>query len=159
MPISSAPLASLWSKDGPAQGMPGLTRTELERTAREQLAEPPRIALARMVRGASVASETEAEFVRQLRGSGIFVRPRFETGGTEAVIGYSVAMRPRAGDAPIWFGGGKLAKDLTLPSLRQFWSCHRRTVRRLSPSGRRPRRPQERAVVGGARTGSGRSTR
>lgn len=133
------------------KGMPGLTRAELERTAREQLAEPPRIALARMVRGASVASETEAEFVRQLRGSGILVRPRFETGGTEAVIGYSVAMRPRAGDSPIWFGGGKLAKDLTLPSLRQFWE--------LSPADRQAAVAEwtvatsisgKEAVVGGA---------
>jgi hypothetical protein len=111
------------------RGMPGLTRAELERTVREQLAEPPRIALARMVRGASVASETEAEFVRRLRGSGVLVRPRFEIGGTEAVVGYSVSMRPRVGDTPIWFGGGKLAKDLTLPSLRQFWE--------LSPVDRR----------------------
>jgi hypothetical protein len=103
------------------KGMPGLTRAELERTAREQLAEPPRIALARMVRGASVASENEAEFVRRLRGSGVLVRPRFETGGREAVVGYSVAVRAGVGNTPIWFGGGKLAKDLTLPSLRQFW--------------------------------------
>ena len=49
------------------------------------------------------------------------MRPRFETGGQEAVVGYSVALRGRAGDTPIWFGGGKLAKDLTLPHLRQFW--------------------------------------
>ncbi|HZM57336.1 MAG TPA: hypothetical protein VFC03_20160 [Acidimicrobiales bacterium] len=111
------------------RGMPGLTRAELERTAREQLAEPPRITLARIVREASVASETEAEFVRRLRGSGALVRPRFETGGKEAVIGYSVAVRPGVGDTPIWFGGGKLARDLTLPSLRQFWE--------LSPSDRR----------------------
>ena len=111
------------------RGMPGLTRAELERTAREQLAEPPRITLARIVREASVASRDEAEFVRRLRGSGVLVRPRFETGGNEAVIGYSVAVRPRVGDTPIWFGGGKLAKDLTLPSLRQFWE--------LSPSDRR----------------------
>src|SRR5664280_2093664 len=40
------------------RGMPGLSRAELERTAREQLAEPPRITLARIVREASVASET-----------------------------------------------------------------------------------------------------
>jgi len=111
------------------RGMPGLTRAELERTAREQLAEPPRIALARLVREASVVSETEAEFVRRLRGSGVLVRPRFETGGNEAVVGYSVAVRPGVGDTPIWFGGGKLAKDLTLPNLRQFWE--------LSPSDRR----------------------
>jgi hypothetical protein len=32
-----------------------------------------------------------------------------------------VAIRTTGGAAPIWFGGGKLAKDLTLPHLRQFW--------------------------------------
>jgi hypothetical protein len=103
------------------KGMPGLSRAELERTAREQLAEPPRVTLARMAREASVASRDEAEFVRRLRGSGVLLRPRFKTGGIEAVVGYSVALRVVDGDMPIWFGGGKLAKDLTLPNLRQFW--------------------------------------
>ena len=103
------------------KGMPGLSRAELERTARDQMAEPPRLTLARMVREASVASRDEAEFVRRLRGSGVLLRPRFETGGKEAVVGYSVAVRTRDGTAPIWFGGGKLARDLTLPNLRQFW--------------------------------------
>jgi hypothetical protein len=104
-------------------GMPGLSRAELERTAREHLAEPPRITLARIVREASVASKDEAEFVRRLRGSGALVRPRFESGGEEAVVGYSVAIRSADGEKPIWFGGGKLAKDLTLPSLRQYWEA------------------------------------
>jgi hypothetical protein len=103
------------------RGMPGLTRAELERTAREQRAEPPRFTLARIVREASIASKDEAEFVRRLRGSGALVRPRFATGGKEAVVGYSVALRTGDGDKPIWFGGGKLAKDLTMPNLRQFW--------------------------------------
>jgi Relaxase/Mobilisation nuclease domain len=103
------------------KGMPGLSRAELERTARDQMAEPPRLTLARMVREASVASKDEAEFVRRLRGSGVLLRPRFETGGKEAVVGYSVAFRSADGTTPIWFGGGKLAKDLTLPNLRQFW--------------------------------------
>ena len=75
------------------KGMPGLSRAELERTATEQLAEPPRITLARLVREASVASKDEAEFVRRLRGSGVLVRPRFETGGQHTVVGYSVALR------------------------------------------------------------------
>ena len=57
--------------------MPGLSRVELERTARAQWAEPPRITLARLVREASVASKDEAEFVRRLRGSGALVRPAF----------------------------------------------------------------------------------
>jgi hypothetical protein len=108
--------------DGRAgRGMPGLSRAELERTAREQRAEPPRTSLARMVREASVVSNGETEFVRTLRGTGVLVRPRFETEGQDAVVGYSVAMKTEDGATPIWFGGGKLAKDLTLPSLRQFW--------------------------------------
>jgi hypothetical protein len=77
--------------------------------------------LARIVREASVVSRDEAEFVRRLRGSGVLVRPRFETGGQEVVVGYSVALRTQEGESPIWFGGGKLAKDLTLPNIRQFW--------------------------------------
>ena len=104
-----------------SKGMPGLSRAELERTAKVQMAEPPRLTLARMVREASVASRDEAEFVRRLRGNGVLLRPRFETGGKEAVVGYSVALRTLVGTAPIWFGGGKLAKDLTLPNLRQSW--------------------------------------
>ena len=42
------------------KGMPGLSRAELERTAREQWAEPPRITLARLVSEVSVASKDEA---------------------------------------------------------------------------------------------------
>ena len=103
------------------KGMPGLSRAERERTAKEHLAEPPRITLARKVREVSVASRDEAEFVRRLRGSGVLVRPRFATGGTEIVVGYSVALRAKDGGPTIWFGGGKLAKDLTLPHLRRFW--------------------------------------
>jgi hypothetical protein len=103
------------------EGMPGLSRAELECTARDQRAEPPRLTLARIVREASVASRDEAEFVRRLRGTGALVRPRFETGGKEAVVGYSVALRAGDGATPVWFGGGKLARDLTLPNLRQFW--------------------------------------
>jgi hypothetical protein len=103
------------------KGMPGLSRAERERATKEHWAEPPRITLARRVREVSVASRDEAEFVRRLRGCGILVRPRFETGGKEIVVGYSVALKALDSGPPIWFGGGKLAKDLTLPHLRQFW--------------------------------------
>jgi hypothetical protein len=133
------------------KGMPGLTRAELERTAREQLADPPRITLARIVREASVASKAEAEFVRRLRGSGALVRPRFETGGQDTVVGYSVALRTRDGDKPIWFGGGKLARDLTLPNLRQFWelSSEDRTAAVAEWSATRSAFSGSEAVVGG----------
>jgi hypothetical protein len=109
------------------RGMPGLSRAELERSA--QGAEPPRMSLARLVREASVASQDEAEFVRRLRLSGALVRPRFETGGQIDVVGYSVAARAEGTSAPVWFGGGKLAKDLTLPKLRQLWGASRENRR------------------------------
>jgi hypothetical protein len=100
------------------RGMPGLSRAELERTTREQLAEPPRITLARIAREASVASKDEAEFVRRLRGSGALARPRFETGGQHEVVGYSVAVRTTEGTAPIWFGRGEVGQgpDLAAPA-------------------------------------------
>jgi hypothetical protein len=79
------------------RGMPGLSRAELERAAREQLAEPPRLTLARLVREASVASKDEAEFVRRLRGSGALVRPRFETGAKLRWLGTPRPSEPLVG--------------------------------------------------------------
>jgi hypothetical protein len=103
-----------------------------------------------MVREASVASKDEAEFVRRLRGSGVLLRPRFETGGKDAVVGYSVAVRTRDGAAPIWFGGGKLARDLTLPNLRQFWevSVADRTSAVIEWSAAKAVAPGREAIVG-----------
>lgn len=40
------------------------------------------------------------------------------------MVGYSVALRPgpgNPGEEMRWFGGGRLARDLTLPTLRQRW--------------------------------------
>lgn len=81
----------------------------------------PRDLLALKVRAASTASESEAEFVRRMRRSGLLVRPRFADGRGDVVTGYSVAERPQAGERPIWYGGGHLGRDLTLPRLRDGW--------------------------------------
>ena len=103
-------------------GLPGAGRAELEASARRGRPEPERQTPARLVRGAAVASGGEAEFVRRLRGAGVIVRPRYKEGGTDQVVGYSVALAPRAGEGPVWFGGGGLARDLALPALRAGWS-------------------------------------
>ena len=80
--------------------------------------------LERIVRGCAAASRTESEFVRALREHDVLVRPRYAQGGRSAVVGYSVRLPgPDTGpDRSIWFGGGRLARDLTLPSLRQDWA-------------------------------------
>lgn len=93
-------------------------RAELER---EPGREPVRFRLERTVRACAVAAETEAQFVRLMRRANLLVHPRFAAGTDSVVTGYSVAERPPKGMRPLWFGGGKLAQDLTLPSLRTRW--------------------------------------
>jgi hypothetical protein len=65
-----------------------------------------------------VASSDEAEFVRRLRDANLAVRPRFSEGGRHDVLGYSVGVR---GEQIVWYGGGRLSADLTLPKLRFLW--------------------------------------
>jgi hypothetical protein len=69
------------------------------------------------------ASANEHDFFDRLEHAGLLVRKRFSTRNPGEVTGYSVA-QPRDVDAagqPIWFGGGRLAADLTLPKLRRRW--------------------------------------
>jgi len=99
--------------------LPGADRQA--RIAAELRTDQPRYLLALKVRAAATASNDEAEFVRRMRRSGLLVRPRFADGRTDVVTGYSVAERPAAGERPIWYGGGNIARDLTLPRLRDGW--------------------------------------
>lgn len=92
-----------------------------DRIASEMRADQPRYELALKVRASASASADEAEFVRRMRRTGVLVRPRFADGRTDVVTGYSVAARPEAGERPIWYGGGHLGRDLTLPRLREGW--------------------------------------
>lgn len=101
-------------------GRPGLSRAELERAALTST-EPERVRLARAVRAHAAASADEGEFARRLRDDEqLLARPRFAAGG-QAVVGYSVALLPAAGDRPLWFGGGRLGADMSLPKLRARW--------------------------------------
>jgi hypothetical protein len=73
-----------------------------------------------------VASSDEAEFVRRLRDANLAVRPRFCEGGRHDVMGYSVGVR---GEHIVWYGGGRLSADLTLPKLRALWASDAQTQR------------------------------
>lgn len=103
-------------------GMPGVKRAETERATRGGRSETERVELARRVRTAAVASTSEAEFVRRLRAQGVAARPRHAKGDRRAVVGYSVATEAPEGQQYLWYSGGKLAKDLSLPALRAGWS-------------------------------------
>ena len=79
--------------------------------------------LERIVRACATASHEESEFIQRLRDRGLRYRPRYAEGGRETVIGYSVRL-PGAEQGPrrsVSYGGGRLARDLTLPALRRSW--------------------------------------
>jgi hypothetical protein len=100
------------------------TRAETEKAHRTGRVEPPRLTLAREVRYAAVAAATEDEFFTGLRAAGVLVRPRYSERTPGQVTGYAVALlsdRATSGE-PVWFGGGKLAPDLTWPQLQHRWA-------------------------------------
>jgi hypothetical protein len=101
--------------------VPGLTRAEVEKARRTGRSETERAELARVVRAAATVAAGEAEFVRLLRDAGLAARPRFDRVGGHRVVGYAVAEEPADGGVAIFFGGGKLARDLSLPALRDRW--------------------------------------
>lgn len=108
-------------------GRRGVTPAEQGIRERTGAEETVRETLERRVRGYATASVDEAEFVRRCRDGGLLARPRFQAGRDDVVSGYSVALRPTredraAGQQPVWFGGGRLGRDLTLPRLRAGWS-------------------------------------
>ena len=72
-------------------------------------------------RGRGAASEDQ--FFGRLADAGVLVRKRFSTRTPGEVTGYSVALPDdvNTSGSPVWFSGGKLAPDLTLPKLRHRW--------------------------------------
>jgi hypothetical protein len=99
------------------------TRAEQEKAARADRPEPTRVTLQRQVAAAAAGTRTEHEFWAALHKRGVLVRLRHSTRNPVDVTGYAVGL---PGDATatgeqIWYGGGKLAPDLSLPKLRSRW--------------------------------------
>jgi hypothetical protein len=100
------------------------TRAEAEKARRHGWAEPPRVVLKRAVSEAAAGAGSEAEFFARLAEGGVLVRKRFSVRDPGLVTGYAVALAhgvTRDGQ-PVWYSGGKLATDLTLPKLRARWA-------------------------------------
>ena len=78
--------------------------------------------LERIVRACATASRNESEFVTRLRER-VDARARYKEGGRDQVTGYSVRLtgREHGPQQSVWYGGGRLARDLTLPALRRGW--------------------------------------
>ena len=111
-------------------------RAENEKAARRGLDEAPRVTLRRQVTTAAASANSEQEFFARLDQAAVLVRKRFSVNNPGQVTGYAVAL---PGDTakdggPIWYGGGKLAADLSWPKLRQRWTPHRATPGRAHPN-------------------------
>ena len=99
------------------------TRAETEQAARRGWAEPARVTLRREVCTAAAAAGSEQEFFTWLRAAGVLIRVRHSTVNPGEVTGYAVGMPGHTAQdgGVVWYGGGKLAADLTLPRLRARW--------------------------------------
>ena len=107
--------------DRTAARRPG--RPETEKAGRSGRGEAPRVTLRRQVCTAAAGASGESEFFDRLRQAGVLVRVRHSARDPRQVTGYAVALPGDTTSAgqPVWYGGGKLAADLTLPKLRMRW--------------------------------------
>lgn len=104
---------------GQQRGMPGRGKAEDQRHRREDRgAGGERERIAMVVRRAATRSGTEPQFIADVLRQGVRVRPHYAKGGREEVVGASFKERGSEGN---WIGGGRLARDLSLPKLRAMW--------------------------------------
>ena len=100
------------------------SRAETEKAVRRGLDEAPRVTLRRQVTTAAAGARSDTEFFARLEEAGVLVRQRFSATNPGQVTGYAVALPGDTGkdSGPVWFGGAKLAADLSWPKLRCRWA-------------------------------------
>jgi hypothetical protein len=111
---------------------------EMDKAARQRRTELPRERLRRQVRAAAASALDEADFFGRLRSAGVRVRLRHSIIDPAQVTGYAVALpdHQAADGRPVWYGGGRLAPDLTLPQLRPRWGqSDSEPARAVGPAG------------------------
>ncbi|MCW2605494.1 MAG: putative mobilization relaxase component [Frankiales bacterium] len=127
------------------------SRPEVEKARRTRGpdATPDRVWLRERVQIAALQALDAPDFLARLTAAGALVRERRDPDGE--LTGYAVARAGPAGtsgEAAVFYGGGKLAPDLTLPKLLARW--HQQADVDLVPAARRGRAlptPVERAAA------------
>jgi hypothetical protein len=111
------------------------SRAEAERSARDRRSEVPRDRLRREVCAAAGGARTEQDFFGRLEQAGVLIRLRYSTINPDQVTGFAVGLPDHTArdGGTIWYSGGKLAADLTLPKLRTRWTAA--TDTKASPLG------------------------
>jgi len=98
------------------------SRAETEKAAWAGWETPARVALRREVCAAAGGAQDVQGFFARLRDVGLLVKER-RSDRDGALTGYAVALPDRtdAAGGPVFYSGGKLAADLTLPKLAARW--------------------------------------
>lgn len=96
----------------------------------------PREQLRRQVRTGAAAATGEVDFFTRLQHAGIKVRLRHSVRDPGEVTGYAVGMdgHTTADGQTVWCSGGKLAANLTLPTLRARWAGQPEPDQRAGPA-------------------------
>jgi hypothetical protein len=100
------------------------SRAETGKAERQHRDEPARLTLRRQVCTAAASAASTGEFFAKLDQAGALVRLRYSTRNPGQVTGYAVALpgdTTKTGE-PVWYGGGKLAADLSWPKIAQRWT-------------------------------------
>ena len=99
------------------------TSQETRKAQRKHWGQPTRVLLREKVRAVAGTAESVEDFLRRLRDEGVLVTERLSA-RDGSVTGYAVAQQRPSKDGTVeqvWFSGGKLAADLTIPKLRLRW--------------------------------------
>ncbi len=98
----------------------------------------PRELLRQRVRVVAVVAVDEADFFARLTRAGVLVKLRHSTRQAGQVSGYAVGLDGHStpGGDTVWYGGGRLAADLTLPRLRTRWGVPEPDRPRGGPAAR-----------------------
>lgn len=116
------------------------SRAEAEQAGRHGWGEPPRDRLRREVCTAAAGARNEQEFFTRLGEARVAVRKRYSVTSPGEVTGYAVGLPAHTAKdgGVVWYSGGKLAADLTLPKLRHRWAaCSQMRGRGLPTSAAR----------------------
>lgn len=124
-------LTVLASREQDKATLRGVTPAELERARRDGDRITQRDELRRRLRSTLAVATDEVSFIDQCRQHRVLVRPRFDKNNPDKVVGYSAAIVPEIIDgvrqAPVWFAGSKLDRNLGLGQLREQWQSDPRT--------------------------------
>lgn len=100
------------------------TRAETEKSVRMGREQSSRDYLRQIVRTAATRASGADEFIALVRENGVRLQPRWSAAGQLA--GYCVALpidrSDSSADGLVWFGGARLARDLSAPRLVARWA-------------------------------------